>query len=137
MELLSDDSATDMSAKEIMRRWEQRGKDPSAAALGTSPKNQGGVAKRKDERNAPQITDADSNPTSAVSGESSVRQIAPPGISKNVSPSRHHDLGPPIPPYGQNPQASAESHRTGSPHRHSYRSPQYQKQQQISTPGAG
>jgi hypothetical protein len=131
MELLSDDSATDMSAKEIMRRWEQRGKDPSAA-LATSPKSQGGIAKRKDERNAPQITDADNNPT-AMAGESSVRHVA----NKNVSPSRHPDMGRPIPPYGQNPQASAESHRTASPHRHSYRSPQYQKQQQISTTGAG
>lgn len=130
MELLSDESATDMSAKEIMRRWEQRSKDPSAAAS-TPPKNQGGIAKRKDERNAPQITDADDNPT-AMAGESSVRHVA----NKNPSPSRH-DLGAPIPPYGQNPQASAESHRTASPHRHSYRSPQYQKQQQISTTGAG
>ena len=137
MELLSDDSATDMSAKEIMRRWEQRGKDPNAAALSASPMNQGGVAKRKDERNAPQITDADSNPTSAMSGESSVRQMAPSGVNKNRSPSRPRDLGAPNPPYGQNPQASAESHRTASPHRHSYRSPQYQKQQQISAPGAG
>ncbi len=137
MELLSDDSATDMSAKEIMRRWEQRGKDPNAVVFGTSPKNSSGIAKRKDERNAPQITDADSNPTSAMSGESSVRQMANPTNNKNVSPSRHQDLGAPNPPYGQNPQASAESHRTASPHRHSYRSPQYQKQQQISTPGAG
>lgn len=135
MELLTDDSATDMSAKEIMRRWEQRGKDP-AAALSSSPVNQGGIAKRKDERNAPQITDADSNPTSTMSGESSVRQMAPPGAIKNRSPSRPRDLTAPIPPFGQNPQASAESHRTASPHRHSYRSPQYQKQQQISTPGA-
>lgn len=136
MELLSDDSATDMSAKEIMRRWEQRGKDPNAAALTTSPKNQGAIAKRKDERNAPQITDADNNPT-AMAGESSARHIPNAGANKNVSPSRHHDMGTPNLPYGQNPQASAESHRTASPHRHSYRSPQYQKQQQISTTGAG
>ncbi|XPS70917.1 Rho-type GTPase activating protein Rga1 [Ascochyta lentis] len=136
MELLSDDSATDMSAKEIMRRWEQRGKDPSAAVLATSPKNQGSIAKRKDERNAPQITDADNNPT-AMAGESSVRHVANAGGNKSTSPSRHPDMGAPIPPYGQNPQASAESHRTASPHRHSYRSPQYQKQQQISTTGAG
>ncbi|KAL1645399.1 Rho-type GTPase activating protein Rga1 [Didymella pomorum] len=135
MELLSDENATDMSAKEIMRRWEQRGKNPSDA-LATSPKNTGGIAKRKDERNAPQITDADSNPTSAVSGESSVRQHAVAG-RMNVSPSRHPDMGAPNPPYGQNPQGSTESHRTASPHRHSYRSPQYQKQQQISTTGAG
>ncbi|KAF3046331.1 hypothetical protein E8E12_002001 [Didymella heteroderae] len=135
MELLSDENATDMSAKEIMRRWEQRGKNPSDV-LATSPKNMGGIAKRKDERNAPQITDADSNPTSAVSGESSVRQHAV-GGRMNVSPSRHPDMGAPNPPYGQNPQGSAESHRTASPHRHSYRSPQYQKQQQISTTGAG
>ena len=135
MELLSDENATDMSAKEIMRRWEQRGKNPSDA-LATSPKNTGGIAKRKDERNAPQITDADSNPTSAVSGESSVRQHAV-GGRMNVSPSRHPDMGVPNPPYGQNPQGSTESHRTASPHRHSYRSPRYQEQQQISTTGAG
>lgn len=135
MELLNDDSATDMSAKEIMRRWEQRGTDPNA--LAPSPKNPGGIAKRKDERNAPQITDADSNPTLAVSGESSERQHAVGGGRMNVSPSRHPDMGAPNPPFGQNPQASAESHRTASPHRHSYRSPQYQKQQQISTTGAG
>ena len=136
MELLSDDSATDMSAKEIMRRWEQRGKDPNSAALATSPKNQGGIAKRKDARDSPQVTDADNNPT-ALAGESSVRHVANAGTNKNISPSRHHDMGAPNPPYGQNPQASAESHRTASPHRHSYRSPQYQKQQQISTTGAG
>jgi hypothetical protein len=136
MDLLSDENATDMSAKEIMRRWEQRGKGPSDV-LSTSPKNPGSIAKRKDERNAPQITDADSNPTSTVSGESSVRQHAIAGGRMNVSPSRHPDMSAPNPPFGQNPQASAESHRSASPHRHSYRSPQYQKQQQISTTGAG
>jgi hypothetical protein len=135
MELLSDDSATDMSAKEIMRRWEQRGKDPNAPAVATSPKNQGGIAKRKDERNAPQITDADNNPT-AMAGVSSERHTANAGGNKNNSPSRN-DMGTPYQPYGQNPQVSAESHRTASPQRHSYRSSQYQKQTQISTTGAG
>lgn len=132
MELLGDDSATDMNAKEIMRRWEQRGKDPNAA-VSTTPKNQGSIAKRRDERNAPEITDAANNP-SARAGEESVRHA---GINSNISPSRHPDMGSPNPAFGQNPHASAESHRTGSPHRHSYRSPQYQKQTQISTTGAG
>lgn len=31
MELLNDDSSSDMSAKEIMRQWEQRGKNPLSA----------------------------------------------------------------------------------------------------------
>lgn len=126
MELLSDENATDMSAKEIMRRWEQREKSPTDA-LAASPKNLGATAKRKDERNAPQITDADSNPTSTVSGESSVRQHAVNGGRMNVSPSRRPDMG------AQNPQASAESHRTASPHRQSYRPPPYQ----LGTTGAG
>lgn len=145
MELLSDDHASDMSAKEIMRQWEQRGKNPVAAAPTPSPRNQGGTAKRKDERNAPQITQADNNPQ-ALAGEASVRQIpggggaggggnpalGGPPSSQQQSPV----LGSPNPPYGQNPQASAESHRTASPHRHSYRSPAFQKQTQIGTAGA-
>ncbi|KAF1842826.1 rho-type GTPase-activating protein-like protein [Cucurbitaria berberidis CBS 394.84] len=138
MELLSDDSS-DMSAKEIMRQWEQRGKNPMAAAPAASPRNQGGTAKRKDERNAPQITQADNNPQ-AYASEASVRQtpgagnqaLAPPNSQDNP------ELGSPNPPYGQNPQASAESHRTASPHRQSYRSPAaLQKQTQIGTAGAG
>jgi hypothetical protein len=112
MELLSDENATDMSAKEIMRRWEQRGKNPSDA-LATSPKNTGGIAKRKDERNAPQITDADSNPTSAVSGESSVRQHAVAG-RMNVSPSRHGRTQPALRPESAGFDRES-SHRESAP----------------------
>lgn len=131
MELLSDDSATDMSAKEIMRRWEQRGKDPNAPAITASPNNQGGTAKRKDERNAPQITQADNNPQ-AFAGESSGRPAAGAGGPHNLAP---HDMGSPNPPFGQSGQGSGGNSRNGSPHRHSYRSPAYQKQ--IGTAGAG
>jgi hypothetical protein len=134
MELLSDDNASDMSAKEIMRRWEQRGKVPMAANPAPSPGNLSGTASRKDQRNAPQITQAVNNPQPNA-GEASVRQIPgsgqqPYGVSHSQqhSPNPQHDMGTPNPPYGQNAQASAESHRTGSPHRHSYRSPAYQKQ---------
>jgi hypothetical protein len=141
MELLNDDTSSDMSAKEIMRQWEQRGKNPLAPAA--SPKNQGGTASRKDQRNAPQITPADSNPQ-PYAGEASLRHIGPGGHAHapsnvhNTPP--QHDMGTPNPPYGRNPQAgdsTTESHRTASPHRQSYRSPAFQKQTQIGTAGAG
>ncbi|KAF1937429.1 RhoGAP-domain-containing protein [Clathrospora elynae] len=141
MELLSDDNASDMSAKEIMRQWEQRGKHPLSAPA-SSPRTQDGTASRKDQRNAPQITTADNNPQ-AQAGEASVRQVpgagghafGPPNSQQSTVPG--YDMGSPNPPYGQNPQSSVESHRTASPHRHSYRSPGYQKQTQIGTTGAG
>ncbi|KAI8940503.1 hypothetical protein NX059_004180 [Plenodomus lindquistii] len=143
MELLSDDGASDMSAKEIMRQWEQRGKNPvvAAPAASPSPANLSGTASRKDQRNAPQITQAKNNPT-AQTGEASVRQNQGPGQpqpafgtpSSQHSPNAQNDVDTLDPPYGRNPNASAESHRTGSPHRHSYRSPAYQKQ--IGTAGA-
>jgi len=144
MELLGDDGASDMSAKEIMRQWEQKGKVPVTASPAPSPgpANPSGTASRKDQRNAPQITQAKNNPT-AFAGEASVRQNAgngppqqlafgTPSIQHNPDP--HSDLETPDPPYGRNPSTSAESHRTASPHRHSYRSPAYQKQ--IGTAGA-
>jgi hypothetical protein len=135
MELLSDE-VSDMSAKEIMRQWEQRGKNPMSATA-TSPRSQDGTASRKDQRNAPQITTADNNP-SAQPGSASARQAAAHAAGPSNNPQRSpvpgHDVIPPNPAFGQDPQASAESHRTASPHRHSYRSPQYQKQ--IGTAGA-
>lgn len=141
MELLNDDSSSDMSAKEIMRQWEQRGKNPLSAPT-TSPRNQGGTASRKDQRNAPQITPADNNPQ-PHSGEASVRHVGPGGQAAGPapckpqnSPPQQYDMGTPNPPFGRNPQESAESHRTASPHRQSYRSPGYQKQTQIGTAGA-
>jgi len=140
MDFLNDDSASDMSAKEIMRQWEQRGKDPLAAPA-ASPRTQGGTASRKDQRNAPQITPADSNPQ-PYAGEASLRNIGPgghapaPSTSQNSSP-QQFDMGTPNPPYGRNPQDSAESHRTASPHRQSYRSPGFQSKTQIGTAGAG
>jgi hypothetical protein len=130
MELLSDDSATDMSAKEIMRRWEQRGKDPNAPVAAASPNNQGGTAKRKDERNAPQITQADHNLQGFI-GESA-RPMAGGGGPQHLGA---HDMGAPNPPFGQGSQGSGGNSRNGSPHRHSYRSPAYPKQ--IGTAGAG
>lgn len=137
MELLSDDNASDMSAKEIMRQWEQRGKNPLTAPA-SSPNNQGGKASRKDQRNAPQITQADNNPQ-ALAGEASVRQVPGAGGQAIGPPNSQHSpvLGSPNPPFGREAQASGEGHRTASPHRHSYRSPAFQKQTQIGTAGAG
>jgi hypothetical protein len=137
MELLSDE-VVDMSAKEIMRQWEQRGKNPLSAPT-PSPRDQTGTASRKDQRNAPQITTADNNPSNQAS-ETSVRQIPGAGgqpTGKQHSPIPGYDRGTPNAAYGQNPQASTESHRTASPHRHSYRSPAFQKHSQIGTAGAG
>jgi hypothetical protein len=142
MELLNDDTSSDMSAKEIMRQWEQRGKNPlSAPTAAASPRNPGPAASKKDQRNAPQITPADSNPQ-PYAGEASVRHVGPGGhamtpSNAHNSPSQQHDMGTPNPQFGRNPQDSTESHRTASPHRHSYRSPAYQKQTQIGTAGAG
>ncbi|KAL5113578.1 Rho-type GTPase activating protein Rga1 [Pleosporales sp. CAS-2024a] len=140
MELLNDDASSDMSAKEIMRQWEQRGKNPLSAPT-ASPRNQGPFASKKDQRNAPQITLADSN-LQPYAGEASVRHIGPVGhamtpTNAHDSPSQPQDLGTPNPQYGRSPQDSAESHRTASPHRQSYRSPAYSKQTQIGTAGAG
>jgi hypothetical protein len=139
MELLCDDTSSDMSAKEIMRQWEQRGKNPDTTPAVASPKFQAGTASRKDQRNAPQITPANSNPQPDA-GEASVRHIGPggqpmPSANPHNSPPQQHDMGTSNPAYGRNPQDSTESHRTASPHRHSYRSPAYQKQ--IGTAGAG
>lgn len=143
MELLSDDGASEMSAKEIMRQWEQRGKISVTASPGPSPgaANLTGTASRKDQRNAPQITQAKNNPT-VLAGEASIRQNAGSGAPQQLAfgtPSIQHnsdpnDLGTPDPAYDQNPGTSAEGHRTASPHRHSFRSPAYQKQ--IGTAGA-
>lgn len=126
-----------------MKQWEQRGKNPTAAAApGSSPRNQSGASSRKDQRNAPHITQADHNPQ-AWAGESSVRHVPGVGVP-NYPPSNNHstppqqyDLGTPNLPYSQPAPGSTESHRTGSPHRHSYRSPAMQKQTQLGTAGAG
>jgi len=138
MELLSDE-VSDMSAKEIMRQWEQRGKNPLSAPT-PSPRDQTGTASRKDQRNSPQVTTADNNP-SAQAGEASVRQIpgggAQPMGSNQHSPTPGYDRNTPNPAFAQNPQASSDGHRTASPHRHSYRSPGFQKHTQIGTAGAG
>lgn len=137
VELLNDDSSPELTPKEIMRQWEQRGKNPVVATPGVSPRNPGGTSSRKDQRNAPHITQADHNPQ-AYSGESSLRHIPPHGSSSNSHGTPpHHDLGTPNLPYSQHPPGSTESHRTGSPHRHSYRSPAYPKPTQLSTAGAG
>ncbi|KNG44622.1 gtpase-activating protein of the rho rac family [Stemphylium lycopersici] len=138
MELLSDE-VSDMSAKEIMRQWEQRGKNPLSAPT-PSPRDQTGTASRKDQRNAPQITTADNNP-SVQASETAVRPIAGAGghgpANNQHSPTPGNDRGTPNAAYGPNPQASTESHRTASPHRHSYRSPNFQKHTQVGTAGAG
>lgn len=137
MELLNDDTSSDMSAKEIMRQWEQRGKNPMSAPA-ASPWNPSGAASKKDQRNAPQITPADSNPQ-PYAGEATLRQIGPGGhaMAPSANNGQQQELGTPNPPYGRNPQDSTESHRTGSPHRNSYRSPAYPKPTQIGTAGAG
>ncbi|KAF2105399.1 rho-type GTPase-activating protein-like protein [Lophiotrema nucula] len=140
VELMNDDQSSDMTPKEIMRLWEQRGKNPLAApAPPASPRNQSGTSSRKDQRNAPHITQADNNPQ-AFQGESSVRHVGGgnhyPASTHNTPP-HAYDLGTPHLPYSQPAPGSAESHRTGSPHRHSYRSPAFQKQTQLGTAGAG
>jgi hypothetical protein len=138
VELLNNDSAPELTPKEIMRQWEQRGKNPLPAPA-PSPRASG-PSKRQDQRNAPQITQADNNPQ-AWSGESSVRHVGAnhnhgPSSTNNTPPQRY-DLNPPNMPYSHPPPGSAESQRTGSPHRHSYRSPAMQKQTQLGTAGAG
>jgi hypothetical protein len=135
MELLNDDTSSDMSAKEIMRQWEQRGKNPlSAPAPGTSPRNQGGAASKKDQRNAPQITPADSNPQ-PYAGEASLRHIGP-GGQPQQDPGM---MEKPKPAFGRS--NTSEEQRNQSPNRHSYRSPaggwQGQGKPQIGTAGAG
>lgn len=141
MDLLNTDSSPELTPKEIMRLWEQRGKTP-AQPTPTSPRTQSGAASRRDNRNAPQITQADNNPQ-AWSGESSVRHVVGAGghnygpSSSHNTPPQGYDLGTPNLPYSQQAPGSAESHRTGSPHRHSYRSPAFQKQTQLGTAGAG
>lgn len=142
VELLNDDGSPELTPKEIMKQWEQRGKNPSVTAPTSSPRNPSGASSRKDQRNAPHITQADHNPQ-AWSGESSVRHVAGAGghslgpSNTHSTPPQHYDLGTPNLPYSQAAPGSAESHRTGSPHRHSYRSPAFQKQTQLGTAGAG
>lgn len=141
VDLLYDDSSSELTPKEIMRQWEQRGRNP-AGAPGASPRTQtAGASARKDQRNAPHITQADHNPQ-ALSGESSVRHIAgaggpgQPASNNHSTPPQQYDLGTPNLPYSQTAPGSAESPRNGSPHRHSYRSPALQKQT-LGTAGAG
>ncbi|KAF2465060.1 rho-type GTPase-activating protein-like protein [Lindgomyces ingoldianus] len=144
VDLLNHDNASELTTKEIMRLWEQRGKNPQPPPSGTSPRNQPGPRPRDDKRNAPHITQADNNPQ-PWQGESSVRHIAGTGNHNHGPPSTHntppqghgYDLGTPSLPYSQAAPGSTESHRTGSPHRHSYRSPAFQKQGQLGTAGAG
>lgn len=143
VDLLTDDSSPELTPKEIMRLWEQRGKNPDAAQpIDSSPRNQSAASSRRDQRNAPQITQADNNPQ-AWAGESSVRHVGggfPPNhgqMSAHNSPPQGYDLATPNLPYSQQPPGSTESHRTASPHRHSYRSPAFQKQTPLGTAGAG
>ncbi|KAF2750572.1 RhoGAP-domain-containing protein [Sporormia fimetaria CBS 119925] len=142
VELMNNDNVPELTPKEIMRLWEQRGKDFAAQHTSTSPRNQGGSSSRKDQRNAPQITQADNNPQ-AWSGERSVRPVgaaanfASGPLSNHNSPPQGYDLGTPNLPYGQRAPGSTESHRTGSPHRHSYRSPALPKHTHLGTAGAG
>jgi hypothetical protein len=133
VDLLNDDSSPELTPKEIMRQWEQRGKTPFTTV--PSPRNAGGASSRKDQRNAPQITQADNNPQ-AYQTESSVRHVGG-GVNHHGSPPQGYDLATPNLPYSQRAPGSTESHRTGSPHRHSYRPPPFQKQTQLGTAGAG
>jgi hypothetical protein len=143
VEMLEDDSSPELTPKEIMRQWEQRGKNPSLQPA-RSPRTESGTSSsRKDQRNAPQITQADNNPQ-AYSSESSVRHMGP-GMNFNTngptsthnSPPQGYDLATPNLPYSQRQPGSNDSSRNGSPHRHSYRSPAFQKQTQLGTAGAG
>ncbi|KAF2187118.1 rho-type GTPase-activating protein-like protein [Zopfia rhizophila CBS 207.26] len=143
VELLNDDSSPELTTKEIMRQWEQHAKgDPPQAPMASPNNPSGGPRSRQDQRNAPHITQADNNPQ-AWQGESSVRHVTGtgnhtygPSSTHNTSP-QAYDLGTPNLPYSHAAPGSAESHRTGSPHRHSYRSPAFQKQGQLGTAGAG
>ncbi|KAF2874676.1 rho-type GTPase-activating protein-like protein [Massariosphaeria phaeospora] len=139
VDLLNSDNSQELSTKEIMRVWEERGKNPTTPGRSTSPRNQNGSSARKDQRNAPLITQADNNPQ-AWSGESSVRHV-PGGGGHHFTPSSTHntppqgyDLATPNLPYSQPAPGSAESNRTGSPHRHSYR---FHKQTPLGAAGAG
>ncbi|KAF2257854.1 rho-type GTPase-activating protein-like protein [Lojkania enalia] len=138
VDLLNDDGSPELTTKEIMRQWEQRGKNPLTrlAEPASSPRN--APSSRRDQRNAPHITQADNNPQ-AWQGESSVRHVGHNygSSSSHNTPPQGFDLGTPNLPYGHPAPGSAESHRAGSPHRHSYRSPAFQKQTQLGTAGAG
>ncbi|PSN59542.1 RhoGAP-domain-containing protein [Corynespora cassiicola Philippines] len=137
LELLNDDTSPELTTKEIMRQWEQRGKNPMTPGPSTSPRNQAGSASRKDQRNSPHFTHADHNPQ-AWSSETSVRPMGQGGLNYGPSTTpQGNDLGNPNAPYSQPAPGSTESHRNGSPHRHSYRSPAIQKQTQLGTAGAG
>jgi hypothetical protein len=136
---MNDDTCQDLTPKEIMRRWETSGKVPQATIASSSPQAQSGGSKsRGDQRNNPHITQVDN----AWQGETSVRHVGGGNnnygtASAHTSPPQNYDLGTPNLPYSQAPPGSTESHRNGSPHRHSYRSPAFQKQTQLGTAGAG
>ncbi|ORY14557.1 rho-type GTPase-activating protein-like protein [Clohesyomyces aquaticus] len=145
LELLNDDKASELTTKEIMRLWEERGKNPLPPHPKLSPKQHqsGTQSGRDDKRNAPHITQADNNPQ-PWQGESSVRHVAgtanhgyTPSSTHNTPPQGQYDLGTPNLPYSNTAPGSTESHRTGSPHRQSYRSPAFQKHGQLGTAGAG
>jgi hypothetical protein len=139
--LLNDDGSQELTTKEIMRRWEQSGRTPQATVNSPKNPNQGGPRTHEGQRAAPQITQVDTSvPTWQT--ESSVRHVGGnhaygPSSNHNTPPQGHYDLGAPNLPYARQPPGSNESQRTGSPHRHSYRSPAFAKQGQLGTAGAG
>ncbi|KAF2199394.1 rho-type GTPase-activating protein-like protein [Delitschia confertaspora ATCC 74209] len=143
--LLYDDSSQELTTKEIMRRWEQSGKVPQAT-VNNSPKNpnqSGPPRTREGQQTAPQITQVDESMQSWQS-ETSVRHVGAagnpnhgPSSAHNTPPQGYQDLSTPNLPYANTAPGSAESHRTGSPHRHSYRSPAFQRNGQLGTAGAG
>lgn len=140
--LLNDDSSQELTTKEIMRRWETAGKVPQASIV--SP-NQQAPRSREGNSSNPVITQVDNN-VHTWQTESSVRHVGGPGnqnmtykpsSTHNTPPQNHYDLSTPNLPYANPAPGSSESQRNGSPNRHSYRSPAFQKQSPMGTAGAG
>ena len=149
--LLNDDGSQELTTKEIMRRWENSGKVPQATTTSPTAHNSPGARSREGQRNNPHITQADNSGPLGWQNEASVRHVGGSGgvhghgygpSGGQPSPPRNkangHELNAPYMPYAQHSAAgSTESaHRTGSPRRHSFRSPAF-KQEQLGTAGAG
>ncbi|OCK88488.1 rho-type GTPase-activating protein-like protein [Cenococcum geophilum 1.58] len=140
--LLNDDGSQELTTKEIMRRWETAGKVPQASIV---LPNQQAPRSREGNSSNPIITQVD-NDVHTWQTESSVRHVGGPGnqnmtykpsSTHNTPPQNHYDLSTPNLPYANPAPGSSESQRNGSPNRHSYRSPAFQKQSPMGTAGAG
>ncbi|KAF2808584.1 RhoGAP-domain-containing protein [Mytilinidion resinicola] len=142
--LLSDDGSQEITTKEIMRRWETAGKVPQPTVASPNPQK-AGPPTRDGQPTAPRITQVNDN-AQTWQTESSVRHVGGPGnpgmsygpsSNHNTPPQGEYNLATPNLPYANSAPGSAESQRTASPQRHSYRSPAYQRQGPMGTAGAG